>query len=229
MARVIFAAFCLIALSAGAFAAEDCSLCQALIGAIEKELENNGTQSDIIVILDRLCKYVPDFGPTCDAIVAAGIPTVINWVEVHENATKVCQQLKLCPTSGQEDTPRRACRGMKNADCDACQSGIGFVEHWLSENATQSWIEKELEASVCKLIPNIEATCDAITENGLPTVIDWIQTHENSTVVCQQLKICTSELLRNREHGYRGFWKHHGRKHGKHHGRKHHEEREEDD
>jgi len=172
-----------------ASAQTDCEPCKAIIGALESQLEQNATEKEIEVFLEQLCKFAPSLNATCKAIFETGVPQVIEWIELHENATVVCQQLKLC-NKGKPLLPRIQGRVRATPDCSACEAGIGFVEHWLEENKTQSEIETELEATVCKLIPNIKATCDAVFAAGIPTVITWIETNENSTAVCQQLKVC---------------------------------------
>eukprot|EP01116_Phalansterium_solitarium_P005441 TRINITY_DN1707_c0_g1_i2.p1 TRINITY_DN1707_c0_g1~~TRINITY_DN1707_c0_g1_i2.p1 ORF type:complete len:225 (+),score=38.43 TRINITY_DN1707_c0_g1_i2:102-776(+) len=195
MARVLFALLAVFALAA---AQEQCTICQALIGAVEKELENQSTEAEIAHLLEKLCKALPSFNSTCVAVFEAGVPRVINWIETNENSTVVCSQLKLCTSSRDAMELKPASRdaielmparkqfrhGMfrANADCQACQAGVKFVESWLAENSTITRIETLFESTVCKFIPNIEATCDAVTEAGVPALINYIEQHENATV-----------------------------------------------
>jgi len=170
----------------------NCDGCKAIIGAVETQLQQQATVKEIEVFLEQLCKFAPTLNATCVAIFEAGVPQVVQWIELHENASVVCKQLKMCTS---RVVPRIQARLGATPDCEACQAGIGFVEHWLSENSTVSWIETEFDNTVCKLIPNIKSTCDAVAAAGIPTVINWIETNENATVVCQQLKVCSSSLM----------------------------------
>jgi len=182
-------------------ASTECTVCTLVVGAVEKELANNATEADIIKLLDSICGDVPGFKTACDAIVANGVPTVISWIETHENATVVCGLLGLCPKVGKalSFAPRLFQNAIQSsAECQACQGGVGFIESWLAENATESMIAKALESTVCKLIPNIQSTCDAIAQTGITTVISWIKQYDNSTIVCQKLKVCTAIPLSNR-------------------------------
>jgi len=169
---------------------ESCTLCEAFVGAIEKELANNSTESEIITLVDKLCAAVPSFKEACDEAVKAGVPQVIVWIQEHENNTVVCGQLGLCKAAnaGQAVSRPRA----SPEECAACKEGIQVVEEFLERNSTVVEIEDLIEGVICKIIPNIESTCDAITEAGVPKVIEWIQEHENATIVCQQLKVCTT-------------------------------------
>jgi len=174
-------------------------MCHTLIEAVETQIAQNATEHEIAVFLEQFCKFAQTFDNTCKAIFDAGVPQVVNWIVTHENSTVVCIQLKLCSATYKPHkkpvTPRIQARA--SAECAACQGGVEFVEHWLEENKTVTEIENELEATVCKFIPNIKAACDAIAEAGVPTVINWIETNENSTVVCQQLKVCTKGFSYN--------------------------------
>jgi len=197
MSRAIFVALlaCFATLS---FAQEEeCTLCKTFIGAVEAQLEQNATEAEITSLITRICKDIPAFNSTCAAVAKAGVPQVIEWIEVHENATVVCQQLELCKKSEFEAVVFQMAplAPADTEECDACHAAIGFMEHYIEENKTQSEIEKELEATVCKLIPNIKSTCDAIAEAGVPQVITWITTYQNSTLVCIELKICKAATI----------------------------------
>lgn len=195
MARVALLAIIAAVFVAGATAqSEQCTVCVDLIGAVERELQNNATQTDVVKLLDKICSALSGFSTTCDAIVSAGIPTVVDWINEHENATVVCGLLRLCTSEAAVIVPAELPRPVAGSslECQACQGGIQFIEHWLADNQTEAWIEKELEATVCKFVPYIESTCDAIAVNGVPKVINWINTHESPAAVCQQLKVCTS-------------------------------------
>jgi len=169
-------------------------VCVDLIGASEEELENNSTQTYILSVLDKLCSAFPNaFGPSCEAIVNAGLPTVIDWIQLHENATIVCAQLHMCKADeARAPNPAPAVAAGNDLECQACGAAIQFVEHWLGQNQTEAWIVHELDDTVCKFIPYIQSTCDAIAASGVPKLISWIEAHENPTVVCQQLKVCPS-------------------------------------
>lgn len=162
----------------------NCGICETVVNSVESWIASSATEAQIASSLSALCTLVPAFESTCDAIIAAGIPTVINWVEQNENATVVCGQLGVCGASKAV---------VKLGDnCDSCQTLIGTMEHWLEQNATESWIENELIATLCKFVPSFAKTCDAIFFYGVPDVVDWIETNEGPEVVCTQMGLCGS-------------------------------------
>lgn len=66
---------------------------------IEDWIESNKTVTEIEELVDELCAILGDgFEEVCDAIVEIGVIKVIEWINVYENPTIVCQQLGLCDT-----------------------------------------------------------------------------------------------------------------------------------
>jgi hypothetical protein len=165
----------------------DCAICEQVIGTMEGWLASNAGQAEVETLLDTLCKLVPAFDSVCEAIVSAGVPTVINWIDTYENSTIVCGQLSLC--SADQKKPVVPAGGL---DCEACKVVIDAIERWLGENKTEVAIETDLENLFCSFVGKFTKTCDAVFEAGIPEVIVWIQTYENSAVVCQQLTLCSS-------------------------------------
>jgi len=85
---------------------DTCNLCEIAIKAIEGWLENNATEDEIETYLeDALCVLIPGMQQVCDAIIAKGIPTIVQWIENNESPTVVCQQIGLC--SSQSRSPRK--------------------------------------------------------------------------------------------------------------------------
>eukprot|EP01111_Echinosteliopsis_oligospora_P010304 TRINITY_DN317_c0_g1_i1.p1 TRINITY_DN317_c0_g1~~TRINITY_DN317_c0_g1_i1.p1 ORF type:complete len:116 (-),score=25.85 TRINITY_DN317_c0_g1_i1:41-388(-) len=77
----------------------ECEVCHAVVYAFDDWLQENKTESFLEVKLEDICKLLGSKGAsTCDAIVVAGIPQVIEWVENAETPDEACgpDQLKIC-------------------------------------------------------------------------------------------------------------------------------------
>jgi len=171
----------------------NCFICEQVIGAIEGWIDSSSTISDIETSLDTLCSLVPGFVATCDAIVEAGVPTVVNWIVTYENATVVCTQLQLC---GSEKV--KVSKPADDPNCDICRTLIFAIEGWMADNKTETTIENDLEKYFCTFAGPFTTVCDSIAVVGVPTLVNWIETNENPTVVCQQLGLCA--VSRNNHH-----------------------------
>jgi saposin len=172
----------------------DCAICETVISSIESWIASSQTQAEMVVSLDKLCQYVPGFSVTCDAIVEAGLPTVISWINTYENSTVVCEQLHVCSAAAiaKQHQEQQQIAARLGDSCSNCQTLISTMEDWLAKNATESWIEDELMKFVCVAVPSFEETCDAIFKYGVPDTVNWIELYENPQTVCAQLGLCTA-------------------------------------
>jgi len=162
-------------------AAQNCALCEYVIGAVENWVEQNSTVSEIEQYLQQLCSFVPAFGQVCDQIADEGVDAIVSYLQNNENPQQVCTQIGACSSV--------AVQG--GGECSVCGTVVNTMETWIASSSTEAQIESYLD-TLCGLVPGFGATCDAIIAAGIPTVINWIQTNENSTVVCIQLGLCTA-------------------------------------
>lgn len=165
-----------------------CSICKLLVSTIDMWLKENATVQQIEQRLESICNLLgKTVAPMCDALVEAGVPEVINWIETHEDPHTVCYvQLKFCSNSSLLQAPPQ------QTLCTICQLLVTAIESWLAENATVNTIEQRLEQLCALLGKSVEPICDALVEAGVPQIIQWIETHEDAHEVCfVQLKFCT--------------------------------------
>jgi saposin len=172
----------------------NCFLCEQVIGAIEGWIDSQSTIQEIESNLQTLCSFVPGFSATCDAIIDAGVPSVVNWIITAENSTVVCTQLGLCGSSRPKVIPKPKAR-QDDPNCDICKTLIYAIEGWMAENKTETTIENDLEKYFCAVAGPFQFVCDAIAEKGVPTVVDWIEQNESPLVVCQQLGLCANSTM----------------------------------
>jgi len=167
----------------------ECDACEEVISTIENWLANTEEEQEVIQAIEVVCTYMPDWTSTCDAIIAAGVPQVIEWIVTYENSTIVCGQLGLCTPVA---VPKVAPAPAKPQDnCDDCVSLVGYIENWVENNATEAEIVQYLD-TVCALIPQYQDVCDLIVATEVPAIIQYLQQNQPPSVVCQEIGICTS-------------------------------------
>jgi len=174
----------------------DCDLCTYVVGLAETWLASNATEQQIEQFLDSVCDFTPD--PTdCKTFVDTNLNQIIQWIEKGEDAQTICSQLGMCnSTFGKAKLVRPPqLKKVGDAECDGCEEVIKAVEFWLSKNQTETEFEQFFEETFCTWVPSWQQTCDAIIEKGWPQVITWINTYEDSEVVCQQLGLCPTQKV----------------------------------
>jgi len=162
-----------------------CDLCEQIIGAIENWMENTNDQSEVITAVEVVCTYMPQWETTCDAIIEAGVPTVIGWIAQNENNTVVCGQLGICgakkPMAPQDD-------------CGMCEQIVTTVYYYVAQNYTESLMENYLDVA-CTIIPQWTSVCETFVQEELPQIIEWVEQNQSPDTICTSLGVCSSKKI----------------------------------
>jgi hypothetical protein len=78
-----------------------CDVCQEVFSLLENYVAQNSTEAFLEWYLENvICNWMnSSVNQTCDAVMEAGVPTVIDWLIESENPLVVCQQLTVCAAS----------------------------------------------------------------------------------------------------------------------------------
>jgi len=161
----------------------DCDACTLAISTIETWIENTNNQQTVITTVEVVCSYMPSWESTCDNIVTVGVPTVIQWITQNENATVVCGQLEMCPTTSSKP---------QDIECDTCSTIFSYIENYIASGSVQTDIENYLDMA-CALIPEWADACEALVENDIPALIKAIESKETPVELCSDLGLCSSK------------------------------------
>jgi len=217
--KLILVIFALLAFSSySTVKAQDCGTCELVVNFIEQWVESNATESQILTYLDTICALFPSYQTTCDAVANQGLAQIITWINADETPETICTQLGMCSSKINKPLFNKVSPKITNikipnftdlkhvtlpkpskivskptkvndAECSGCDEVISVIENWLEQANNQQEVISAVEI-VCTYMPGWETTCDAIVSTGVPTVVNWIETEENSTVVCDQLELC---------------------------------------
>jgi hypothetical protein len=190
MKSIIILIFALLALFS-ASKAQECTECTLVISMVESWVEQNATEAQILQFLDTLCTIVPSYQAVCDQIAESSLAQIIAYINQDQTPTEVCTEIGMC-TSMEFQLIKNFFLATKvnDLECGSCEDVISTIEQWLDASNNQQEVITAIEV-VCTYMPDWETTCDAMVEAGVPTVVTWIDTYENSTVVCDQLGLCT--------------------------------------
>jgi saposin len=189
MRNFIFVLIAILAFSATAQA--QCADCELVVGMIETWVDAGSTQAEIVSYLSAFCSYVPGYQTICDQLVNQTLVEVLNYINQDETPTEICTQLGAC-TSGKKVGPIKTQVGQ--AECGGCEEVVNVVENWLENSDNQQDVIDTVEV-VCSYMPAWESTCDSIVASGVPQFVEYVQTYENATTVCNQIGACGSNLI----------------------------------
>jgi len=220
MKAILFALFALLAFSAFSVTtveAQGCATCELVIQFIEQWVESNATDAEILQYLQTVCNLFPGYNSTCDSISKQGLAQILAWIEADETPTEVCTQLGQCTSGSSQKTSNNVKTNVpsfaniqkylpnlpkvvkpvsvgQNVECGGCEEVITVIEEWLDNTEDEQSVITTIEV-MCTYMPEWVATCDAMVAAGVPAVVNWIVTYENSTVVCTQLKLCSTQVI----------------------------------
>jgi len=166
----------------------ECGGCEDVIGTIEQWLDETGNQDEVIQAVEVVCTYMPGWETTCDAIIAAGVPAVVGWIDEYENSTIVCNQLGLCGSTKKVEIVH------VTDDCGECQQIVTVIENWVANGQNEQTIESYVE-TVCNLVPQWTQQCDTVIADAVPQIISWVEANESSQQICTNLGLCSSKAV----------------------------------
>ena len=156
----------------------ECEGCTLLVGAVEKWIEQNATETMIIKQFGKLCGLLPKYVKLCDSFIEFGIPKIIKFIEDYETPEIVCAQIRLCPQVVSVDIT-----------CDGCKFIAEIIENFALDEKTITEIEKNVE-KICVMVPKYYAVCDKIVKAYIPLIVKYIKEKETPEIICKQIGLC---------------------------------------
>ena len=81
-------------------------------------------------------------------------------------------------------------RPKNDVDCTMCQFGVSYIESMLSDQQSIDQITKQCEQMCLYVEEDVRDICDAIVEEYIPQIIEYIRTEMSSMDICKELGIC---------------------------------------
>lgn len=179
-----------------------CTICEFVVGEVEKYLQSNATDYEIMEELAKACDLLtdPSWVSACKSFVEKEGPTLIAHIVAQEPPAQVCSYVDLCNSSSAVQTlPKAAAAAVKSGDdalCGICVFLVGDVESYLSDNTTESDILGFLEKDCSILgIKSWVATCQGIVATFGPEIIKLVIDKQPADVVCNEVGLCNSSKI----------------------------------
>merc|ERR1712136_669366 len=135
-----------------------CALCGLVMVQLVQQLEDGSTQAQVIAALDQVCKSVPldPFADDCVVFVEKEAPEIISQIAKGIHPSEICQELRLCPATVQEDREVQKEKEIEAVEgkivCELCSVVTHELDQLIQEDSTQDEIEAALD-KVCSLLP----------------------------------------------------------------------------
>jgi hypothetical protein len=168
----------------------ECEGCTLLVGQIENWAKDNKSEAQIAKDLSALCSVVGKSEKVaCNALVIAGVPTILAMLESKNTPTEICASISIC---GSRLSKHHVSAEPDPIQCETCHVIVRVVDAWLAQNKSKEAIERDLKTFCTFFLHKDRATCDTIANTDTEKLIEWIENNETPEKACgqDQLKYC---------------------------------------
>ncbi|KAF2070141.1 hypothetical protein CYY_008540 [Polysphondylium violaceum] len=177
------------AVSASKFdGASECDLCEFIVHYAEQYISNNQTEAVVIAKLEKACLRLPGtLGGDCSNAVELYGQMIFNLLINKETPATVCSQVGLCSKAKQI---KRAIGATE--ECEICKYVATYVDNYLEKTANVTEIEALLSQDCAFLtVSQWVNECQALVDQYTPFIINYIETNETPTKVCDEIGVCS--------------------------------------
>ncbi|KAK5580165.1 hypothetical protein RB653_000178 [Dictyostelium firmibasis] len=162
----------------------ECEACAFIVGEVEKYLEGNATETQILKFLNTDCKIFGGDAATCQSLVDTYVPTIIKMLENDQPSSTVCSEIGLCGSNIQKPVEGAF-------ECEVCGIVVTQCETYVKANKTESEIVALLD-QYCSDLSIFKSACDTIVANSAPKIINLIMQNQNPSIICDEIGCCGS-------------------------------------
>jgi saposin len=179
-----------------------CTICQFVVGEVEKFVAENATESEILAKLADACVILanPKWVQDCKDLVDTYGPSLIQHVINNEPPNVACAAVGLCNSSSLAVVDKKLSNKIKTVNddigCAVCTFIVGKVEGYIANNNTESDILAFLEKD-CEFlgIKSWVATCQGTVATFGPEIIQLVIDKQPADVVCTEIGLCNSSKI----------------------------------
>jgi len=167
-----------------------CTICEQVVGQIEKIMTSTQVQDEVVRLAKNLCGKLPEkYSLLCKLLVEENIPQIMDFIEQKLEKVEICKKFKLCPQEQKTFLGARIPTEIQNGvTCDVCKDFF-------------KWASKELETvsidtlwflvnSECPKVPYLKYFCQVINEQNIETLVNLLLSKIPFDKACEFIKIC---------------------------------------
>lgn len=172
---------------------EECVLCEFIINTLERFVNKNSTEEEIMTALNKVCSILPDtIKVQCNDFVKTYGQAMLKLLVSELKPELVCRTLGLC-TSNSKLLILKPIKGKSGEFCPICETVMQYVDSLLEKNSTIQEIEAVLD-KVCNFLPSsLTQECDNFIQQYGPLIIHLLAAEMAPQQVCTAIGLCTSK------------------------------------
>jgi len=180
-----------------------CTICQLIVGEVEKIIAANATESEVLQKLGDACIVLadPKWVAECKTLVNEYGPDLIQHIINKEPPNVACAAVGLCSNSSittfaSKTTITEIQSKSGSIGCAVCTYLVGIAENYVANNSSESDILGFFEHD-CELlgIKTWVETCQGTVATFGPEIIQLVMNKQPADVVCKEIKLCNSSSV----------------------------------
>ncbi|KAM4636108.1 prosaposin isoform 2-T2 [Discoglossus pictus] len=171
-----------------------CEVCKLMMEEIESLLDNNRTESQIRLALEKVCNILPKkYVQPCKDVVDEYSEVIIKLLLEEANPEMVCAALGLCSSEQLKHIGTLQPEKVKSGDyCQLCKIVMNYAVEFLEKNTTQEKVKNCLD-KVCNYVPvSSRDECHMLIREYEPLLMELLLQELDSNFVCQEIHLCQS-------------------------------------
>ncbi|CAD5122092.1 DgyrCDS10542 [Dimorphilus gyrociliatus] len=179
---------------------EECVLCEFVINTLERFVNKNSTEEEVISALNKVCSILPDtIKVQCSDFVKTYGNAMVKLLISELKPEMVCRTLGLCSTNTKlvKMIPIKVKAG---EFCPICKTVMQYVDSMLQKNSTIQEIEAVMD-KVCNFLPSsLTQECDSLVQQYGPLIIHLLAAEMAPQQICTAIGLCTSSTQKTAQH-----------------------------
>ena len=172
-----------------------CDVCQDMVIAVEKMIDEGKVEEEIIKEADRLCQLLPvPYASLCAAYVNQGIEQLIQQIQEGLETMDICVMAGLCPEEGKKQKKARCPGKVKmsydDMACDMCTKIVLYVEEILKDTREEQEIVKFVQQYCKKLPAPLSTLCGQLAADYVPLIMIWLEQGLEVLDICVKVGFC---------------------------------------
>eukprot|EP00163_Fabomonas_tropica_P018134 TRINITY_DN322_c0_g1_i7.p1 TRINITY_DN322_c0_g1~~TRINITY_DN322_c0_g1_i7.p1 ORF type:complete len:443 (+),score=82.91 TRINITY_DN322_c0_g1_i7:670-1998(+) len=190
---------------------DECDVCPAFAKAAFMLLRGQRDVASSAQAIDRACHYVGQAqAPQCAAFINRNAAALIPLLIKVNSPDQLCPRVPSCAAPAAQstlvDTKVRVVKSRtalqaeivskaapSNRLCGVCELVVDGVEHFLTDNKTETEIEKVLDSVCSKLPAAFSDSCQTFVNTYLPELATFLENEEDGAQLCGKLNVCPAK------------------------------------
>jgi len=170
---------------------EECVLCEFVISTLERLVNKNSTEQEIMSALSKVCSILPDtIKVQCNDFVKTYGQAMLKLLITELKPELVCRTLGICSTN----LKKINLKSVKSGEfCPICETVMQYVDSLLQKNSTIQEIEAVLD-KVCNYLPKtLTQECESLVQQYGPLIIHLLAAEMAPQQICTAIGLCSSK------------------------------------